>query len=1155
MKRLLNANFEGIDYSMPKVSLIFLFVIHLALHLRAQPHYADHSVLSSGNWYQISIKDPGVYRVDANFLTALGIQLPIPSASLRLFGNGGKMLPEANSVARPDDLLENAIQVLDGGDGQFDGKDYFLFYADGPDTWSPDMGNHRFSHQKNLYSEVSYYYISIQGTGLSVQQQINIPISGNPVNSFDERFAHELDTINFLNSGKAWYGEEFSAIPGRPASRSFTIDLPNIDPTYPVTVNSSVIARSIGQVSRFDLRLNDQPLFQQVVAPVSGISNEPIAQPSVLAGSVSLNKPSIVLQYNFTPGSVNGQGWLNWFEVFFRRMLDMSGSGQLAFRDWMSMAPGNAASFTIKGTSSSTQVWDISDNYHPVQMSTTLQGNELHFIQDASTLHEFIAFEPASAYLPKSIGKLASQDLHGSIQTQFIILTTTPLLDAANQIAEHHRKRDNLDVTVTNVSQVYHEFSSGSADPVALRDYVKMYRDRAGKDSSRRPEYLLLLGAATFDPRNKAGQGISGVPSFESTESLDPLSTYVSDDFFALLDDADDVNAISPAGLLDIGVGRIPAKDAAAAKAVASKLDSYTASASMGPWRNQASFTADDEDANLHLQDAEYISGIAASMAPQLNIGKTYLDAFKQESSAGGSRYPAVNSAINSRIYGGTLIWNYNGHGGSRRLAEEDILDRDMVDGWNNAGKLPLFITATCDFAPYDDPSIDALGSNILLRDRTGGIALLTTTRPVYAYSNRIINANYLRIALERQANGGFLTLGESLRRAKNFTYQTAGDVANNRKFTLLGDPALTLALPNLKVLTTHINGRPIGVVPDTIRALDRYTINGLVTDHNGIWQQGFTGTVYPTLLDKEQVVSTLGNDASSPVTSFKVRNSPIYNGKVQAVNGKFSFTFIVPKDISYAFGEGRLSYYAAGSSSDASGYTSNVVIGGLGNGVIDDRTGPQIKAYLNDEKFVNGGLSNESPILIMRLSDSSGINTVGTGIGHSMTAVLDGDSRNSWVLNDYYESETDSYQRGQVRFQLPKLEEGPHTLTMKAWDVFNNSADYILEFRVLRKEKLELRHVLNYPNPFTSSTKFWFEHNRPGEELRVQVQVMTVTGKLVKTIAKTIFTPGNRSEETEWDGRDDYGAKLARGVYIYRIRVATADGQHVEEVGKMYIL
>jgi hypothetical protein len=272
-------------------------------------------------------------------------------------------------------------------------------------------------------------------------------------------------------------------------------------------------------------------------------------------------------------------------------------------------------------------------------------------------------------------------------------------------------------------------------------------------------------------------------------------------------------------------------------------------------------------------------------------------------------------------------------------------------------------------------------------------------------------------------------------------------------------------------------------------------------------------------------------------------------------VNGAYSFTFIVPKDINYQFGNGRLSYYADNGVADANGLLTNVIIGGAGNGVQGDEEGPRIKAWLNDERFADGGLVNPRPVLIVRLSDSSGINTAGAGIGHDITATLDNDNRKVFVLNEFYEAELDSYQKGFARFQLPALEEGMHTLKIKAWDVVNNPGEYTLSFRVANTDPLQLDHVLNYPNPFTTHTNFWFEHNRPGEDLNVHLQIFTVTGRLVKSVRRTINTPGNRSTELDWDGKDDYGNRLGRGVYIYRISVQLPDGKKAEQIQKLVLL
>jgi hypothetical protein len=439
------------------------------------------------------------------------------------------------------------------------------------------------------------------------------------------------------------------------------------------------------------------------------------------------------------------------------------------------------------------------------------------------------------------------------------------------------------------------------------------------------------------------------------------------------------------------------------------------------------------------------------------------------------------------------------------------------------------------------------------MRPKTGGIGLMTTTRVVFSFSNRIINNNYLQFALQPDANGIYKSLGESIRAAKNYTYQTSGDIINNRKFTLLGDPAVTLAFPALKIRATKVNGIPVAQA-DTLSSTERVIIEGEVTDLQGNLLPNFNGTVYPTVFDKAQTINTLANDPTSQVVGFQTQNTVLYKGKASVGNGKFLFTFKVPKDINYQYGNGKLSLYAEDGSKDANGYFTNFIVGGTGSDIGNDNQGPLIKAYLNDEKFVNGGVTNENPILIVKLTDSSGINTAGTGIGHDIVATLDNDNRQYFTLNNFYEADLNSYQQGIIHFQLPSLPGGAHSLKIKAWDILNNSSEYILEFTVAKDDELVLNHVLNYPNPFTTKTQFWFEHNRPGQDLLVKVQIFTVGGKLIKTVKQTINNAGNRSSEVEWDGRDEYGDKLARGVYIYKVTVITPDNKKKEVIQKLVL-
>ena len=1118
----------------------------------SQRSYKSTSVLASGNWYKIAVTSPGVYKIDPAFLSSLSINTSgISSNSIRLFGSGG-MLAEANSIPRPDDLIENAIMVVDGGDGTLNNGDYILFFSNGPNIWLMDSANKRFSHQKNIYSDTLYYYLSIGGTGRRIESRTNLLSPNITITSFDERLFHELDTINFLSSGKEWYGEEFSNAPGHSLTRNFTIEIPDLVTVSPLTVVTDCLARSIGANSSFGVAINGQAVQQISVPAITGGIYDLVGQEVKSEVVTPTSESNITLSYSYVPGSFNSQGWLNWFEVFARRKVSLGLNRQLLFRDWNSVG-NNVGEFVVAGGTSATQVWDVTDPLSPLQMSIVAQASDVRFVTDCSRLKEYVAFNTSSLLQPIAVGKVSNQDLHALPGSDFIIVTAPAFLEQAQRLAEFHKAKNNLHSVIATTDQVYNEFSSGIADPSAIRDFAKMFFDRAKLNGTAPPKYLLLFGRGSFDYKHRLTNNTNLVPAYENNNSLEPLATYTSDDFFGFLDDNEDINSTALINQLDVGIGRIPAKNIAEARNYVDKVVAYYSGQSLGPWRNNQLFIADDEDFNLHLQDAEVLTATVEATAPVFNVSKVYLDAFKQESNAGGSRYPQANQAIDNELSSGVLIFDYSGHGGAKRLAEEVVADEQIASGWKNENKLPLFITATCDFAPFDNPTVNSLGENILLRPKTGAIALLTTTRVVFSFSNRVMNNNYLQIALQADSTGRHKTLGESIRLAKNYTYQTSGDIANNRKFSLLGDPALTLAYPELKVRPTKINSRPVSQA-DTLSATEKVVVEGEVTDINGNLLSNFNGTVHSTIFDKIQTVNTLANDPTSQVTTFHTFKNVLYRGKASVTNGKFVITFKTPKDISYQYGNGRISFYAENGADDGNGYFTNFIVGGSSDVADNDNEGPVIKAYLNDEKFVNGSITNGNPLLIVKLSDSSGINTAGTGIGHDIVATLDNDNNHYFVLNDFYEADLDSYQSGAVHFQLPQLPPGMHSLKIKAWDVLNNSSEYFLEFNVAKDDELVLDHVLNYPNPFTTKTQFWFEHNRPGQNLQVHIQIFTVAGKLVKSIKQTINDAGNRSCEVEWDGRDDFGDKLARGVYVYRITVTPPEGKKKQRIERLVV-
>jgi len=685
-----------------------------------------------------------------------------------------------------------------------------------------------------------------------------------------------------------------------------------------------------------------------------------------------------------------------------------------------------------------------------------------------------------------------------------------------------------------------------------------MFYDRAGSNIDQMPQHLLLLGDASYDYRNieyNAGNNQNFVPTYESMESFNATDSYCSDDYFGVLDDTEGADMNQKNQFLDVGIGRLPVTTTEEAEQVVDKILSYYSSASLGEWRNNLTFIADDEDSNIHLGDAETHTNALEAAYPAYNIDKIYLDAYQQVSTAGGNLYPDVNTAINNKIFSGTLVMNYVGHGGEAGWAHERILKIDDIQSWTNTDKLPLFITATCSFSRYDNPEKVSAGELLMVKPNGGAIALMTTVRLVYASANEKLNTAFLNRLFETE-NGQPLALGEVARLSKNDADLLTSSV-NNRKFVLLGDPSLQLNYPKYRAAVTAVNNQPLAANADTIKALAQVTVAGQIQLPDGSPYTSFNGTIYPVVYDKSVTVQTLANDPNSPPASFQLRRNIVFKGKATVTSGQFSFTFITPKDIAYQYGSGRISLYADdGVNTDAQGYTEEVIIGGVDETAPQDNNGPDVQIFMNDEKFVFGGTTNANPTLLVKLADQSGVNTVGNGIGHDISAILNDDTKNSIMLNQYYKAALDSFQKGEVRYPLANLPDGQHTIEVKAWDTHNNSGKGYTEFVVAPSASLALSHVLNYPNPFTTNTAFWFEHNRPNDQLLVTVQIFTISGRVVKTIQQPVSATGFRVDDIFWDGRDDFGNKIGRGTYVYKLTVRSlTDNSVAHEMQKLVLL
>ncbi len=1133
--------------------------------------FSSNSVLAIGDWYRIGVAEDGIYQLRKSDLEELGVDMStlLPS-ELNIFGNSAGQLPYENDIDRPDDLLLNDIVLTGAGDESFDDEDYILFYAKGPHTWSYDEDSELFEHHKHDFVDTSYYFIGIN-TGIAPARISNMGSSGlipnQEVTTFNDYTFHEVDRENMLKSGREWYGEKFDV----QTTFNFSgtqYNFPNIDSNSETVIRANVISRTtVSGSCRFDLSAMGLVDTKYIGAVGTSVTSKFANVKTLELRSLNSN-PNLNINISYSKNDPSASGWLNWLSVNTRRNLQMSGS-QLLFRDMNSVGPGNVSKFILSNSSSIDQVWEVTNPTQPKRVDFLREGQELSFTLETDVLRKFTAFS-GGFLTPDLFGAVQNQNLHALGQNgnvDMIIVAPSVFLSKAEELADIHRsfEADPLSVEVVNLNHVYNEFSSGMRDVTAIKWFMKMFYDRANGVEGNMPSYLMLFGDGSYDNRNFTQGNTNLLPTYQSLNSLSPAGSYVSDDYFGFLSDDEGEGNLD---VMDIGVGRLVVKNISEATSVVNKIRRYVEiqqqtfdagcsvcgnnDSNFGAWRNSIALVADDGDNNNHMKNSRTIGNQIESYTKDYNIERIFSDAFQQVATPGGARYPDVNKAIDRRVRNGAFIINYIGHGGELGWAQERILDVPTILEWNNANQLPVFMTATCEFTRFDDPLRTSAGELVLLNGNGGAVALMTTTRLVYSGPNFTLNQRFYDALFNRPPDEIVPRLGDISRETKNMSLSSTS--SNHRNFSLIGDPALPMALPKHRAVITSLSDT-LGIPVDTLKALAVVRVQGQVQTASGALIPDFNGRLNATVFDRVQLKTTLGNDGGAPF-EYPDQGNIVYRGNAEVVNGMFEFDFVIPKDISFAVDTtARISLYAIGETEDATGYMEELNIGGRDPDAVNDGTGPTVNIYLNDENFVFGGYTNDAPILVASIFDSNGVNTVGSGIGHDISAVLDYNTGNALVLNDYYESDLNTFKSGRVQYQLDKLEPGSHHLKLKVWDVHNNSSEAEIEFIVADNEEFAIHRLLNYPNPFTTHTDFFFEHNQSCDFLNVLVQIYTVSGKLVKTINTVSNTDGFRNEAISWDGKDDYGDKLATGVYVYKISVRNPSGEQSEKFEKLVIL
>lgn len=1121
----------------------------------------SNSEMATGEWYKFYIEKDGVYKMDRSFFSSLGINVgAVNPQNIRLFGNGGRAIPLLNSQVSAYDVSENAVKFVGEADGSLDDGDYMLFYGLSSRGWDSENKTHI-----NPYADKTYYYINVGAQQGKRIQSMTEPTAATTrvITDFDEYQFHEVDEDNIVRLGRRWFGNRFDIN----SNQSFNFNFERLDVSQPVQLKIYAAAAASNQTF-MEVKLNNTTVdnFSFPAITFTSLATEDFFQGSRTVSDTNLR---VDLSYN-NLGNPSATAYLDYISIEGTSFLKSLGR-QFQFKKNQAAFLTGIGEYQISDAENVSEVWDVTDIYNVTSKNNT-GANVFTFKVNLGEARNYIALIETDFYTPSrgSSSEIVNSDLKGTIflnesgvqeDIDYLVVTPEVFKTQAERLANINAQVQGLRTRVVTLDEIYAEFNTGNQDIGAVRNFVKYIYDNATTD---RIKYLCLFGDASFDMKDRIPNNTNYAPTFHTIPSFSLISSFMSDDYFGMMDSNE--GQLGAADRLDIAVGRILANSNQQASEMVTKVQQYHEQEAYGAWRNRMTILSDDVDESWEFElenDLNTLADDIVTVRPFMNMVKLHSDAFTQETSAGGELYPKVTEALLNNIQLGSLVVNYFGHGGEDGLAHERLFQKNDAEELSNICKYNLFVTITCEFTRFDNPYRVTGGEITYWNSQGGAISLVTTTREIFASTGEFINKEFAKYLFDFN-NTGYVSVAEALRLTKN-------NISNTLKRVVfyVGDPALKLAIPDPNIKLTKINGISItDPSAPALEALGRVTLTGEVVDAADQVITNYNGQLSTTIYDKKQNRTTLGNDGTTSssgvllLLDYETLGEKIFRGQATIENGVFEFDFVVPRDISIPLGEGRVSFYAKRDNAleNQNGVNTSIKVGGINTSAPADDLPPQIEAFMNDESFVSGGTTNESPFLLLKLSDDNGINTA-SGIGHDITAILDGDEANPQVLNDYYETEPDDFTKGKVKYQYKDLESGLHTLTVKAWDVYNNSISTEIQFVVVNEnDELVIERVLNYPNPFIDYTEFWFNHNS-SSDLDVMVQIYTVTGKLVKTLQGNSAT-GNKGGNASlfrglpWNGRDDFGDKIGKGVYVYKLTVkSTGTNKKVVKFEKLVIL
>ncbi len=1116
-----------------------------------------NSVLASGEWYRFSVSKTGIQRITPAFLTSLGMNLSgVDPRTIKIYGHGGKSLPLLNSLNTDFDPPQVAIQVIGGDDGNFSGGDAILFYGESTLGYVSENDSHI-----NPYADVSYYYVTVGGDIGKRIATVTEPTAAatEQITSYEATLFEEKDLVTLSKSGRRWFGDKFDI----ELQKNYSFSFPELVPNSSLNIVVKAAAKSF-TTSKMEVLLENELLGIMNFNPISfpNLANEGRLVETAPATS---NVVGVTIRYD-QGGAPANEAYLDYIQV--KATVPLKGYGEQFSFSNTNIAIGGIGEYTISNASGVSAIWDITDPRNATIVANNSNASMLAFKSSIEAARNYIAVDDSDFYTPQVPGntRVTNQNLKGTVfngaqgnfeDIDYLIVTNNDLLPAASRLADFHNS-NGLTTKVVSLDLIYNEFSSGKLDIGAIRNFVRYIYENASIPENRL-KYLCLFGDTSVDYKNnRLDKNNNIVPVFESLESNNVRNSFMTDDYYVMLDP--DEGQVSIGDKLDLASGRILVDTQSNANAIVDKIIAYNSTAAFGSWRNQHLYMSDDVDESWEgtiQTNLDLIANKVDSILPTSNVQKIHMDSFRQVSIAGGNRFPEANAAMLDAIESGVLVVNYFGHGGEEGLAQELVFTQADAIALENTNKYPLFITVTCNFTKFDNPERITAGELMYLNTKGGAISMITTTRQIGVREGIVINDRLPEFLFPE--NEIYTPISQALTDTKNSIINRDSPIV-----FFIGDPAMNLTIPQRQVRLTKINDVPIGDSnTENLEALGRVKLSGEVFKGNAVDTE-YNGVLSTIVFDKKEERTTLANDGTRNTAgeieklTYEQLGGVIFKGKASIKNGLFDVEFIVPRDIKIPVGTGRVSFYAENVAveEDQSGRDDTILIGGINEDAPEDVQGPTVSLFLNDENFVSGGTVNNSPILIAKLQDENGINT-SSGIGHDIIAILDGDETNPIVLNDFYETELDDFTTGSLNFRLRDLEPGTHTLSVRVWDVYNNSTTQEIEFVVLENEDFAIENVLNYPNPLINYTEFWFSHNNPSTALLdVQVQVFTVSGKVIWTRNQSVSGKRTYQNDITWDGRDNFGDRVGKGVYVYKISVkSTLTNKTVEKFEKLVIL